>query len=47
MINNYQHKDINGAAIDLPVGKVVCVGQNYLDHIQEMNSIANEEAVLF
>ncbi|REL36061.1 fumarylacetoacetate hydrolase family protein [Thalassotalea euphylliae] len=47
MINNYQHKDVNGAAIDLPIGKVVCVGQNYLDHIQEMNSIANEEAVLF
>ncbi|NMP33475.1 fumarylacetoacetate hydrolase family protein [Thalassotalea sp. M1531] len=43
----YQHIDINGHAIELPVGKVVCVGQNYHDHIKEMNSIVNGEAVLF
>ncbi|WP_448211205.1 fumarylacetoacetate hydrolase family protein [Colwellia sp. MEBiC06753] len=43
----YQHKDIHGNGIDLPVGKVVCVGQNYLDHVHEMNSIVNDEAVLF
>lgn len=43
----YKHSDIAGNTIDLPVGKVVCVGQNYQDHIEEMNSKVNEEAVLF
>jgi len=43
----YQHIDINNQLIDLPSGKVVCVGQNYQDHIDEMNSKVNEEAVLF
>lgn len=44
---NYQHNDINNQAIKLPVGKVVCVGQNYHDHIKEMGSVTNEQAVLF
>ena len=44
---NYQHNDIYGQAIVLPVGKVVCVGQNYHDHIKEMGSVTNEQAVLF
>lgn len=43
----YQHKDINGRAIDLPVGKVVCVGRNYLDHIKEMDAGVPEQPLLF
>ncbi len=43
----YQHNDNNGQAIALPAGKVVCVGQNYHDHIKEMGSVTNEQAVLF
>jgi 2-keto-4-pentenoate hydratase/2-oxohepta-3-ene-1,7-dioic acid hydratase in catechol pathway len=42
----YQHQLLN-ASISLPVGKAVCVGQNYHDHIKEMGSIVNDEAVLF
>lgn len=44
---NYQHKDSTGNVIPLPNGKVVCVGQNYYDHIKEMGSVTNEQAVLF
>ncbi|MGL4269087.1 MAG: fumarylacetoacetate hydrolase family protein [Plesiomonas sp.] len=43
----YQHTDWQGNPIDFPVGKVVCVGQNYTAHIQEMGSVAAAEPVLF
>ncbi|WP_016957197.1 fumarylacetoacetate hydrolase family protein [Catenovulum agarivorans] len=43
----YQHLDINGKTIDLPLGKVVCLGGNYADHIKEMSSLVTEEAVVF
>jgi len=43
----YQHHDWQGKAIDLPIGKVVCIGQNYLDHIQEMHSKTAPEALFF
>ncbi|AWB67928.1 fumarylacetoacetate hydrolase family protein [Saccharobesus litoralis] len=44
----YKHQTFDGKSIDLPVGKVVCVGQNYADHIAEMNSnVDPEQAMLF
>lgn len=43
----YLHQDNLGNPIDLPVGKVVCVGRNYLDHINEMHSAVPEEPLLF
>ena len=43
----YQHLDINGNSIALPVGKVVCIGQNYQDHIAEMQSKTAPEALFF
>jgi 2-keto-4-pentenoate hydratase/2-oxohepta-3-ene-1,7-dioic acid hydratase in catechol pathway len=43
----YYHRSIENNPIDLPVGKVVCVGANYHDHIKEMQSVVNDEAVLF
>ncbi|MDX3774438.1 fumarylacetoacetate hydrolase family protein [Chromatiaceae bacterium AAb-1] len=43
----YQHKTAAGEAIDLPVGKVVCIGQNYQDHIAEMQSKTAAEALFF
>ena len=43
----YQHKDIQGEPISLPVGKVVCIGRNYLDHIDEMKSEVPTEPLLF
>jgi 2-keto-4-pentenoate hydratase/2-oxohepta-3-ene-1,7-dioic acid hydratase in catechol pathway len=43
----YQHLDWQGQTIPLPVGKVVCIGQNYQDHIQEMNSKTAPQALFF
>lgn len=44
---SYQHKDQQGNLIDLPLGKVLCIGQNYQDHIAEMNSKTAPEALFF
>jgi 2-keto-4-pentenoate hydratase/2-oxohepta-3-ene-1,7-dioic acid hydratase in catechol pathway len=46
-IVSYRHNDQHGQAIGLPVGKVVCVGRNYMDHIQEMSSQVSEVPLLF
>ncbi|WP_025121041.1 MULTISPECIES: fumarylacetoacetate hydrolase family protein [unclassified Serratia (in: enterobacteria)] len=43
----YQHRDWQGALLDFPVSKVVCVGSNYSDHIKEMGSSTPSEPVLF
>lgn len=47
LMHKYQHLQHDGQIIDLPVGKVVCIGQNYQDHIAEMNSITAPEALFF
>ncbi len=44
---SYQHLDATGQPIALPVGKVVCIGQNYQDHIAEMNSKTAPDALFF
>lgn len=43
----YQHRDWQGALLDFPVSKVVCVGSNYAEHIKEMGSAVSAEPVLF
>ncbi len=43
----YQHRDWQGALLDFPANKVVCVGSNYAKHIKEMGSALPEEPVLF
>ncbi|GAB7215425.1 MULTISPECIES: fumarylacetoacetate hydrolase family protein [Dickeya] len=43
----YQHRDWQGALLDFPVNKVVCVGSNYSEHIREMGSAKPAEPVLF
>ncbi|MFM2481114.1 fumarylacetoacetate hydrolase family protein [Celerinatantimonas sp. YJH-8] len=43
----YQHTDILGNKLSFPCGKIVCVGQNYAAHIQEMNSNVSKQAVFF
>lgn len=43
----YQHHNWQGALLDYPVSKVVCVGSNYAKHIQEMGSATPQEPVLF
>lgn len=43
----YQHRTRCGDPINLPVGKVVCIGQNYQDHIAEMKNQVAKEAMYF
>ncbi len=43
----YQHRYLDGGPLDLPVGKVVCIGRNYLDHIRELNNAVPETPILF
>ena len=43
----YQHRTLDGNAIALPAGKVVCIGQNYQDHIAEMQSKTAPQALFF
>ncbi|HRD48030.1 MAG: fumarylacetoacetate hydrolase family protein [Candidatus Competibacter sp.] len=43
----YQHHDRDGNLLNLPVGKVVCIGRNYLDHIRELNNAVPETPILF
>lgn len=43
----YQHHNWQGALLDFPVSKVVCVGSNYAQHIKEMGSATPAEPVLF
>ena len=44
---SYQHINVSGQPIALPVGKVVCIGQNYQDHIAEMQSKTAPDALFF
>ncbi|ACY84306.1 fumarylacetoacetate hydrolase family protein [Edwardsiella piscicida] len=43
----YQHRDWQGALLELPVSKVVCVGNNYREHVREMGSQVAPQPVLF
>ncbi|WP_297822109.1 fumarylacetoacetate hydrolase family protein [uncultured Paraglaciecola sp.] len=43
----YKHIDSECKKIDLPVGKVVCVGRNYLQHIKELDNDVPSTPLLF
>ncbi|WP_017346328.1 fumarylacetoacetate hydrolase family protein [Pantoea sp. A4] len=43
----YQHRNWQGALLDYPTSKVVCVGSNYAKHIKEMGSATPTEPVVF
>ncbi|MGI9277890.1 MAG: fumarylacetoacetate hydrolase family protein [Endozoicomonas sp.] len=43
----YRHHWLSGDRIDLPAGKVVCVGRNYAEHVQELNNPLPDDPVLF
>ena len=47
MEHAYQHRDRDGQPIDLPVGKIVCIGRNYLDHVRELGNAVPEAPLLF
>lgn len=43
----YQHQNWQCDLLDLPVSKVVCIGKNYADHIEERGGEVPEEPMLF
>lgn len=47
MTKYYRHRDSNGKAIELPLGKVVCVGRNYAAHARELNNPIPSAPLLF
>jgi 2-keto-4-pentenoate hydratase/2-oxohepta-3-ene-1,7-dioic acid hydratase in catechol pathway len=44
---SYAHKNISNSVIDLPIGKVVCVGRNYAEHAKELGNDIPSEPLLF
>ena len=43
----YQHQWHTGEAINLPTGKIVCIGRNYAAHAQELNNPIPSRPILF
>lgn len=43
----YQHRDLHGTTLQLPVGKAVCVGRNYAEHARELNNPVPTAPLLF
>ena len=44
---DYQHQWYGGAAINLPVGKLVCVGRNYAAHARELGNEVPDAPIIF
>ncbi|WP_426415635.1 fumarylacetoacetate hydrolase family protein [Aestuariirhabdus sp. LZHN29] len=43
----YQHQWYGGQEIELPLGKVVCIGRNYAEHARELNNPVPDTPILF
>lgn len=43
----YQHRYLDGEPIHLPLGKVVCIARNYVEHIRELDNPVPETPILF
>jgi len=43
-MSKYHHRWHEGSNIDLTVGKVVCVGKNYADHVKEMERVFSDSS---
>lgn len=43
----FQHQTIENQSIDLPLGKVVCVGRNYAEHAKELGNEVPDAPILF
>jgi 2-keto-4-pentenoate hydratase/2-oxohepta-3-ene-1,7-dioic acid hydratase in catechol pathway len=46
-MNQFQFETIQGDKIELPPGKIVCVGRNYVEHIKELENEIPTESVFF
>jgi 2-keto-4-pentenoate hydratase/2-oxohepta-3-ene-1,7-dioic acid hydratase in catechol pathway len=47
LTSRYKHRWIDAGAIDLPLGKIVCVGRNYAAHARELNHPIPSRPLLF
>lgn len=43
----YTHRNLDNSKINLPIGKVVCVGRNYAAHARELNNPVPKTPLLF
>lgn len=43
----YKHQTIENQIIDMPLGKVVCVGRNYAEHAKELGNEIPDAPILF
>ena len=44
---DYQHHWKDGTPVNLPLGKIVCIGRNYAEHARELNNPVPDEPLLF
>ncbi|MFC5694964.1 fumarylacetoacetate hydrolase family protein [Pseudomonas sp. GCM10022186] len=44
---SYQHQYVDGTPIHFSLGKVVCIGRNYVEHAKELNNPVPTEPLLF
>ncbi len=44
---SYQHQYLDGSPLNLPTGKVICVGRNFAEHAAELNNPIPTEPMLF
>lgn len=44
---DYQHHWKDGTPVQLPLGKIVCVGRNYAEHARELNNPVPDQPLLF
>jgi 5-carboxymethyl-2-hydroxymuconate isomerase len=42
-----KHVILNGATYQFPIGKILCIGRNYADHIKELGNETPDAPVLF
>lgn len=42
-----KHVRLDGAAYEFPIGKILCIGRNYVDHIRELGNEAPDAPVIF
>lgn len=43
----YFHRFVNNNSLNLPLGKIVCIGRNYSEHASELNNSLPEKPLLF
>ena len=46
-MSHYKHEFVNGKDFGHSLGKIVCVGRNYVDHAKELNNPVPKQPLLF